>query len=161
MSELQHHGILGMKWGIRRYQNSDGSLTAAGRERYGSGLSRKDQRWVERKSDKIQSNVRKSVSKDLKKYQKELLRQPGAVNKDGKLSASTINAYNHRMAELMNQKVSDLRSPSGKVVQFIAKRGEIGVHMALADLGYDMSQVKNGVWDSGRVAYKKTVLDKT
>lgn len=32
--ELYHHGIKGMKWGIRRYQNKDGSLTAAGRKRY-------------------------------------------------------------------------------------------------------------------------------
>jgi len=30
---LQHHGILGMKWGVRRYQNKDGSLTAAGKKR--------------------------------------------------------------------------------------------------------------------------------
>lgn len=30
---LQHHGILGMKWGVRRYQNKDGSLTTAGKKR--------------------------------------------------------------------------------------------------------------------------------
>lgn len=34
MNELTHHGILGQKWGIRRYQNEDGSLTPEGRKRY-------------------------------------------------------------------------------------------------------------------------------
>ena len=33
-NELQHWGIKGMKWGVRRYQNSDGTLTAAGKKRY-------------------------------------------------------------------------------------------------------------------------------
>lgn len=33
--ELYHHGVQGQKWGIRRYQNEDGTLTAEGRERYG------------------------------------------------------------------------------------------------------------------------------
>lgn len=33
-AQLYHWGIKGMKWGVRRYQNSDGSLTPAGRKRY-------------------------------------------------------------------------------------------------------------------------------
>lgn len=32
---LYHHGIKGMKWGVRRYQNEDGTLTPEGRKRYG------------------------------------------------------------------------------------------------------------------------------
>ena len=36
-NELYHHGIKGQKWGVRRYQNADGSLTSAGRKRYGDG----------------------------------------------------------------------------------------------------------------------------
>lgn len=37
---ISHHGIKGQKWGIRRFQNEDGSLTSAGRSRYGSGEGR-------------------------------------------------------------------------------------------------------------------------
>lgn len=32
--ELYHHGILGQKWGVRRFQNADGTLTKAGKQRY-------------------------------------------------------------------------------------------------------------------------------
>lgn len=38
---LQHHGVKGMKWGRRRYQNKDGSLTPAGRSRYAGDLAEK------------------------------------------------------------------------------------------------------------------------
>lgn len=144
---LQHHGILGMKWGIRRTPEQLGNL------------SREDRRFVKRKTDKITKAAQKASQPELKAYQRELLRNPGAINKNGRLSAATINAYNRRAAEVMSQKVSDLRSPSGKVIKFVAKRGNIGVYMALADEGYDMEQLKNGIYGSGRIAYRKTVVD--
>lgn len=40
-SELYHHGVKGMKWGVRRYQNKDGSLTPAGKKRYAKGEGNK------------------------------------------------------------------------------------------------------------------------
>lgn len=53
---LEHHGILGQKWGIRRYQNEDGSLTEAGKRRYSREVA-KEQR-VARSIEKSERRMR-------------------------------------------------------------------------------------------------------
>ena len=61
--ELMHHGILGMKWGIRRYQNEDGTLTAEGQARYG-GKTHVDELSDEEKAD-LQEAGRKDRNKKI------------------------------------------------------------------------------------------------
>ena len=135
-----------MHWGIRRYQNPDGSLTPAGRRR----LERKDLKWAKKNYSKIEKKAYKASKKELYEYKKQLDVNYGRINRN------YINAFNKKFAEIMTKNASDFRAPSGRAVKFVAKRAEYGVMMALADEGYDMSQLRNGVWAStGRVAYKK------
>lgn len=101
MDDIYHHGIKGQRWGVRRYQNKDGSLTPAGQKR----LEKKDAKWAHKNYDKIASKARKDVSKELDQYASQLLSNPSSVTSRGKVSASAINAYNRKMAELMNESV--------------------------------------------------------
>ena len=62
--ELYHHGILGQKWGIRRFQNPDGSLTSAGKKRYDSFIKREDR--AKKKEIRITKKIAKVKKKSLK-----------------------------------------------------------------------------------------------
>ena len=63
--ELYHHGVKGMKWGVRRFQNKDGSLTAEGRKRYGDGESASSPTIAKKSTNKNTSGHQSTL---VKKY---------------------------------------------------------------------------------------------
>lgn len=79
-SYLAHHGIRGQKWGVRRYQNHDGSLTAEGRRRLGYGEPKKslkqkiaDKRQAyKEKHAKTPEEERTELKEYLRKHPKKL-----------------------------------------------------------------------------------------
>lgn len=60
--ELYHFGVQGQKWGLRRYQNEDGSLTDAGRQHYGYTMSREVNR--------LKKYAKKEQNKEFKSKKK-------------------------------------------------------------------------------------------
>lgn len=80
---LMHHGVEGQKWGVRRWQNPDGSLTPAGREHY--GLSSLDMNAKYTVKDR---NTRMSKYKQERKQLMKALKQQGKLDNKGADKAS-------------------------------------------------------------------------
>lgn len=74
-NELMHHGVRGMKWGVRRYQNKDGSLTAAGKKRYEKEMARlrEEQKTLKNKqATKAKLDKLNSMKEDVERQKREL-----------------------------------------------------------------------------------------
>lgn len=71
--EIKHHGIKGQKWGVRRYQNEDGSLTAKGKQRYGT-KENFEKRYPadKKKADVAMINSGREATKNAKEINKNL-----------------------------------------------------------------------------------------
>lgn len=79
--ELMHWGVIGMKWGVRRYQNADGSLTAAGQKRYLKD-KKKLEDSVERVNTKANSKNLRKMNKSVAKFTKRYLGNDDRINFD-------------------------------------------------------------------------------
>lgn len=153
---MEHSGIKGMHWGIRRYQNPDGSLTPAGRSRYGVGPARKVKTTVgsvvkglKRSTTNAVSRVKKIAVTRKKKSIEKLIRS-GDVEKLAK-KASKLNNSQLDDAIARANKISAAKNAAGPKKDMIDKiERVIGTMDKTAKMAKNIYDYKNA-----KMEYKK------
>lgn len=113
---LEHHGIKGQRWGVRRYQSADGSLTAAGKKRYDKKVKRGSLHNVIGLALENQG-MKKAADRHYKKGEYQEAKWSAKANMD------------RRLKEVYNSYIKDLqkldKSGRGNDIEAIVQRSEL------------------------------------
>lgn len=133
--ELTHHGILGQKWGVRRFQNADGSLTNAGKKRKGFVQTIKDKKKAKmlreakarkrEEQEKKEAIIRSGDEKQIKKIKgqltdEELARAIDRINMTKSLSSYAPGGSNYNKTQQAMSYIDKI-TKTATVISAIAK----------------------------------------
>lgn len=124
MEYLAHHGILGQKWGVRRYQNADGTWTDAGKKRYAKDIKRALQKQnssefraiMKEKKAGVTSYGESAATAHLHMNQREIhnrMREEIRNSKESKALRKARDAFDEAEMDFLNNYGYD-RTPNSK-----------------------------------------------
>lgn len=125
--ELKHYGIKGMKWGVRRFQNSDGSLTADGKKRY-SGDNLKDIQKQVNQGKNVVDGVKKTKAKAAEKRTEKKIKDDLSQMSDKELRdiVNRLNMEERYMQVMKSRDVQVGKSKADKILDYAGTALTIG-----------------------------------
>jgi len=136
--ELYHHGIRGMKWGVRRFQKADGSLTSAGKKRYSTTELKKMSKQVgeyNRGKYLIRQKTNREISKHNEWY--DSASKKVYDNRLGKSQKETDKAFDKIGKELDRRIEESRRKQVGKekdLADKLSKKYGIDVNVSMKEI---------------------------
>lgn len=166
IDELYHYGILGMHWGIRRYQNPDGTLTEEGKKHY----AKKEEKALKKEAKKREEILKdpEKLSRNLDKFTEDEIKEAyrkfewqekiskynnkeGAIKKGKKMVSEMIST-----ADTANEMIKFLNTPAGKML-----RSKLGLDTKNIGEFKSNEDLKKEQRDAAKAAadYNKVILE--